>query len=176
MTVQSFVAFLLCTAALPAVSQQQTGAPAGIAAPTPPPASSTVDPAAAEAVPASRIFRVHIADGRTGEAVSGARIQLWYDEPAGPGYAVMSGARGDAAMPKPVGEPIRVLVAVSGYTDCRKPDRDAPPEGYNLADIASKGIAAGNTCGHIAVRTGPGELVVYVRPSHWYENLNKTPM
>jgi len=126
-------------------------------------------------VPESRVFRVHVVDGRTGESISGARVQLWYDEPSGPGYSIASGAHGEAPMPKPVGDPIRVLVTVSGYTDCRRPDRDAPPEGYNLASIAQSGIAAQNTCGRVALRTEPGELVVYVRPARWYESINKNP-
>jgi hypothetical protein len=161
---------LLFAAALPLDAQQQTGAPAGIALPAPPP-----NPAAADITTGPRVFRIHVADGRTGEAISGARVQLWYDEPSGPGYAISTGARGDALMPKPVGEPIRILASVPGYTDCRKPDHDAPPEGYNLASIAESGVSAQNTCGRIAVHTAPGELVLYVRPSHWYENLNKTP-
>jgi hypothetical protein len=121
------------------------------------------------------VFRVHVADGRTGDAIAGVRLQLWYDEAAGSGYAISTGANGDALMPSPAVEPIRVLVAVSGYTDCRKPDRDAPPQGYNLAAIAAEGMATQNTCGRLTVRPGPGELVFYVRPSHWYENLNKNP-
>ncbi len=165
-------ALLLCIAA-PLCAQQQTGAPAGIAVPAAPATPS--DAAAMEVAPESHVFRVHVADGRNGDAIAGARIQLWYDEPAGPGYTIATGARGDALMPSPVGEPIRVLVSISGYTDCRKPGRDAPPEGYNLASIAEKGMAAQNACGAAAVRTGPGELVLYVRPSHWYENLNKNP-
>jgi hypothetical protein len=122
-----------------------------------------------------RVFRVHVADGRNGDAIAGAQVQLWYDEVAGPGYAIETGARGDALMPSPVGEPIRVLVSIAGYTDCRKFDHDAPPQGYNLAAIAASGMAAQNTCGRLTVRPGPGELVFYVRPSHWYENLNKNP-
>jgi hypothetical protein len=122
-----------------------------------------------------RVFRVHVADGRTGDAIAGARIQLWYDEAAGPGYDVSTGARGDALMPSPVGEPIRVLVSINGYTDCRKVDRDAPPQAYNLAQIAAQGMATQNTCGRLTVRPGAGELVLYVRPSHWYEKLNNNP-
>jgi hypothetical protein len=123
----------------------------------------------------SRVFRVHVADGRSGDAIVGAQIQLWYDEASGPGYAIATGARGDALMPSPVGEPIRVLISIIGYTDCRKLDHDAPPQGYNLASIAASGMAAQNTCGRLTVRPGPGELVLFVRPSHWYENLNKNP-
>jgi hypothetical protein len=147
-------ASLFVAAALSLHAQQQTEAP--VASP-------------------SRVFRVHVADGRNGYAIAGARIQLWYDEPAGPGYAIATGARGDALMPQPIGDPTRVLVSINGYTDCRKLDHDAPPDGFNLASIAEKGMAAQNTCGRIAVHTTPGELVLYVRPSHWYENLNKNP-
>ena len=154
---RSAAASILLAACLPLCAQQQTGsAETGVAT-------------------ESRVFRVHVVDGRTGESIAGARVQLWYDEPSGPGYSMTSGAHGEAPMPKPVGEPIRVLVTVSGYTDCRRPERDAPPEGYNLASIAQSGVAAQNTCGRVSLRTGPGELVVYVRPARWNENINKNP-
>jgi hypothetical protein len=161
MKLPSAAASILLAACLPACAQQAT--------------SSSLDTAGTGVAPESRVFRVHVVDGRTGESISGARVQLWYDEPSGPGYSVASGAHGEAPMPKPVGEPIRVLVTVSGYTDCRRSERDAPPEGYNLASIAQSGIAAQNTCGRVALRTGPGELLVYVRPARWYENINKNP-
>ena len=78
-------------------------------------------------------------------------------------------------MPAPVGDPLRVLVSSLDYNDCRRPARYAPPQGYNMADIARSGVATENTCGSISVRTQPGELVLFVRPPRWYENLNRNP-
>jgi hypothetical protein len=118
-------------------------------------------------------FRVHVIDGRNGAAVSNVHLQLWYDEPAGQGYSVATDAHGIALMPAPVGEPVRVLASIVDWIDCRKPERGAPPQGYNMAAIANDGTAAQNTCGSVAIRTQPGELVLFVRPSRWYEGINR---
>ena len=76
-------------------------------------------------------------------------------------------------MPAPVGDPVRVLATVVDSTDCRKPMRGDPPERYNLTSIAKSGIATQNTCGRVSLHTQPGELVLFVRPAHWYEGLNR---
>ncbi len=126
-----------------------------------------------EQSPQQLSFRVHVVDGRNGAAISNAHLQLWYDEPAGQGYSVATDAHGIALMPAPVGEPVRVLASIVDWIDCRKPERDAPPVGYNMATIAKDGTAAQNSCGAVAVRTQPGELVLFVRPSRWYESINR---
>ena len=172
MTRPGSVAIAVLTGALSIQAQRQTGSPAGIPIPAPPAPAATSPIQGSAAAP--NVFRIHVVDGRTGDAIAGAHLQIWYDEPVGMGYAATTGGSGDALMPKPVGDPLRVLVKVHGYTDCRRPDRDAAPEGYNLASIAASGVTAQNTCGRVTVRTGPGELVLSVRSSRWYENLNKT--
>jgi hypothetical protein len=154
-----------------ATAQQQTGAPAGIAVP-PPPAPAVNAPSVVVA-PDTRVFRVRLLDGRNGQAISGAHVKLWYDEQTGAGYELATGARGIGLMPAPVGDPLRVLVTTLDYNDCRRPARYSPPQGYNMADIAKSGLATENSCGNVAVRPQPGELIVFVRPTRWYENLNR---
>lgn len=119
------------------------------------------------------IFRVRVLDGRNGAPVRNAHVKLWYDEPAGAGYEFATDATGSGNMPAPVGEPIRVLVATTDYTDCRRPLRGDPPLGYSMAGIAATGIATENGCGRVATRTHPGELVLFVRSPHWYEGINR---
>ena len=118
-------------------------------------------------------YRVKVVDGRTGAAIENAHVKLWYDEPAGAGYEFATDARGVGLMPAPVTEPVRVLVSVVGYTDCRKPMRGDPPARYNLRMIAATGLAAQNGCGALNVRATPGELVLFVRHSRWYEGINR---
>ena len=151
-------------------AQQQTGAPAGVPVP-PPPAAST--PATQTVAPESHSFRVRLLDGRNGTPVAGGHVKLWYDEPTGEGYTVVTDAHGIALMPAPVGQPVRILADLTGSTDCRRNQRYAPKPSYTLADIAAKGAAADNTCGDVALRTSPGELVLFVRPARWYEKLNR---
>jgi hypothetical protein len=161
----------LALAGMTAWAQQQTGAPAGIAVPAPPP---TRQPApSSDPAPDARVFRVHLVDGRTGAPIAGGHVKLWYDEPSGTGYEMATSSRGIGLMPAPVGEPLRVLVGILDYNDCRRPARYSPPQAYNMAEIAKAGVATENTCGRVAVRPQPGELLFFVRPSRWYENLNR---
>ena len=161
--------FLLIAGA--AFAQQQTGAPAGIAVPAPP--TPTVTAAPADVAPETRVFRVHLVDGRTGQPIANGHVKLWYDEQTGAGYEFVTGARGVGLMPAPIGDPLRVLISSVDYNDCRRPPRYAPPQAYNMADIARTGVAVENTCGSVAIHPQPGELVFFVRPTRWYENLNR---
>lgn len=165
---------LLCAlaAALPLPSgsaQQQTGAPAGIAVPSPP---VTVN-AAPGGLQASAVFRIRVVDGRNGEPMRSAHAMLWYDEKAGAGYAVTTDARGFANMPAPVGEPVRVLVSLVDVTDCRRRAVDDLAVGFNLKQIAAHGVGSENRCGQVGERTTPGELVLFARPARWYEGINR---
>lgn len=154
--------------------QQQTGASGGIAV-APVPQSSTVVPSTDGAAPDSHSFRIRLLDGRNGSPVAGGHVKLWYDEPSGNGYILATNGRGVALMPAPIGQPVRILVRSDGAVDCRRTQRYGPPVGYNLADIAAKGIEAENTCGDVAVRPTPGELILFVRSERWYEKLNQNP-
>ena len=152
-------------------AQQQTGAPAGLPVPpVPAPPEPAVTP---NSSPGAMTFRVVVLDGRNGLPRRDAHIKLWYDEPAGTGYQFATDVHGVGEMPAPVGEPVRVLASVQGFTDCRKPLRGDPPPAYNLAAIAKSGIAAENACGRVSLHTKPGELVLFVRSPHWYEGLNR---
>jgi hypothetical protein len=166
------LAYLGLGCALILSAQQQTGAPAGIAVPAPPPVPAK--PAqSGDAAGTPRVFRIRAVNGRNGAPLNNAQIHMWYDEPAGPGYFVSTDTGGYADMPQPVGTPIRILVTTANFTDCRKPDPGAPPAGYNLAAIARTGLATDNTCGDSAIDARPGELVFYMRPARWYDNVNR---
>ena len=152
-------------------TQQQTGSPAGVPVPLPPDAAPSVR---ANDAPGAMTFRVRVVDGRNGMPIRNAHVKLWYDEPAGAGFEFATDVHGVGEMPAPVGEPVRVLASVTDYTDCRKPLRGDPPQGYNLAGIAKSGTAAENACGRVSIHTHPGELVLFVRSAHWYEGLNRS--
>jgi hypothetical protein len=167
-----FAALVIFTAYTTSASaQQQTGAPPGIAVPAPPP-SADLPPDSSVVDAQSHSFRIRVVDGRNGALVQNAHVQIWYDEPAGQGYVLATDAHGMVLMPAPQGEPVRVLAKIINYVDCRKRDRNDPPEGYNIASIAKSGAMAENGCGRLATRTSPGELVLFVRPARWYEGLN----
>ncbi len=151
-------------------AQEQTGGPPGVPVPPPPAAPATAGPGGTAV---QHIFQVRLVDGRNGLPLAKAHVTLWYDEPAGEGIVMQMDERGTAAMPAPVGLPIRVLLALRELVDCRKLPKDAPPHGYNLQAIAQRGISVDNSCGAIAVKPVSGEIVLYARPMRWYEGLNR---
>lgn len=127
----------------------------------------------AAAAPAEDIhFRLHLVNGRTGVPIRDGHVRVWYDEPIGPGYVIATDQQGIALLPQPPGEPLRVLIEIDGLVDCRRPQRNAAPEGFNLKSLAATGVAADNSCGGTLLRPHRGELVYYVRPSRWYEGIN----
>ncbi len=155
-------------------SAQLSGPPAGVPVPPAPIASEapkTISPA--DAAPDSHVFRVRVVDGRNGSALANAHLRLWYDDATGSGYALATDKHGVAVMPEPVGLPIRVLVSPIDRIDCRKVPENEPALGYNLQEIAAKGVAAENHCGDAPGRPRPGELVIFVRPVRWYEGINR---
>ena len=151
-------------------AQQQTGSPAGVPVP---PAPSTMPGSPVARQPAGRVFRIRVLDGRNAAPLARARVALWYDEADGEGTLLQTNELGVAAMPRPVGLPVRVLLRPNGLVDCRKQTPNIPMSGYNLKTIAAHGMAAKNSCGAAAVRPEPGELVLFVRPMRWYEGLNR---
>ncbi len=153
-------------------AQQQTGSRAGVpvpAAPEPPTSSN-----AGQDHVASLHFRIRVVDGRNGVAIRNAHLKLWYDEPAGAGFDLATDARGEANMPAPAGQPVRVLLSLIDYTDCRHRMRDDPPQAYGIAIISTTGIVADNSCGQVSVHAARGELILFARPRRWYEGLNRS--
>ena len=76
-------------------------------------------------------------------------------------------------MPEPLGTPVRVLVTPDDRIDCRKHPQGEPAPGYNLQQLAERGIATENSCGSVKVKPKPGELILFARPLRWYENINR---
>lgn len=172
--IRSTVLFLLCAflACTPFVrAQRQTGAAAGIAVPVPP--DEAQHGSGGPQVTASAIFRVRLLDGRNGDPLRNAHLTLWYDEQEGAGTLLTTDMQGNAAMPAPLGQPMRVLVRVSDLADCRKDSAREVSAGFNLQAIAQHGESAGNRCGAVGKHPAPGELVVFARPLRWYEGINQ---
>ena len=153
---------------------QLAGLPAGVPVPPAPMAPDVPKiTAPAEPAPDSQVYRVRVVDGRNGSILPNAHLRLWYDDAAGPGYVLATDKHGVALMPEPVGLPVRVLISPTDRIDCRKLQESEPAPGYNLQDIAAKGVSAENHCGDTPARSRPGELVIFVRPLRWYEGINR---
>lgn len=151
-----------------------SAAPGGVPVPpvpvAGPPASVAVDVS-----PLSRVFRVRVVDGRNGNVVERAHLRLWYDETGSAAFTLITNAQGVALLPAPVGTPVRVLIAPDDKVDCRVTQSSvaSAPEGINLASLAGSGTVLANHCGRVSEKPRPGELVLFVRPTRWYEGLNR---
>ena len=158
-----------------AARAQQTGPPAYVPVPAAPIASDQPRGEPEAAVSANDLhFRVRLLDGRSSQPVKSARVRVWYDEREGNGYLLTTDQHGEALLPAPSATPVRVLIVPDGLYDCRKlSDREAMP-GYNLQQIASRGLIVENHC-ESGARAVPhaGELTVFARPTRWYEQLNR---
>ncbi|WP_419803662.1 hypothetical protein [Terriglobus sp.] len=168
----SFIAavLLVCSRA----RAQQTGPPAYVPIPAAPIASDGPKAEPEVAVPAGDLhFRVRLLDGRSSLPMKNARVRVWYDEQGSAGYLLTTDLHGEALLPAPTVTPVRVLVVPDGLYDCRKlSEREAMP-GYNLQQIAGKGMVTEDRCdaGARAV-AHPGELTLFARAPRWYEKLN----
>ena len=153
---------------------QLQGPPAFVPVPAAPIASEAPKREPASAVPANDLhFRVRLLDGRSSLPIAHGRVHVWYDERGSAGYLLTTDTHGEALLPEPAGTPIRVLAVPDDLYDCRKlSERDTMP-GYNLQDIAGKGLLAEDGCS-AGARATPrrGELTLFARPPHWYEKLN----
>lgn len=69
----------------------------------------------------------------------------------------------------------QVHTTVSKYTPCSfvaKADRKKPPAAYAVDDILSHGVVAENHCSTRTAKATPGELILFVRPLHWWQRLH----
>lgn len=67
------------------------------------------------------------------------------------------------------GDTISVL---PGSIDCRPHARNNGSSilwRYSLEGVLKSGLDTGNSCGKVQVSPKPGELILYVRPRHWWE-------
>src|SRR5580692_1594700 len=65
-----------------------------------------------------------------------------------------------------------LTVTPADAVDCRLQKGELPPVYFplsSLGEIIQSGIALENHCGKTRVAPRPGELVLFVRPLHWWE-------
>ena len=69
----------------------------------------------------------------------------------------------------------QITVTVSKYTGCQhlsKADHAKGPVRLSLQEILATGVLDANGCRMRNAVTTPGELIVYVRPMHWWERFH----
>ena len=68
----------------------------------------------------------------------------------------------------------QLTLTVIKHPSCRrlsKADRAKGPAKVSLQDIFATGFVEANGCNQRSIAPSPGELIVYVRPLHWWESL-----
>lgn len=68
-----------------------------------------------------------------------------------------------------------IHTVVLRYPTCRavpKADRKKPSTGYPTQRILVTGIVSENHCSKRTTAPAPGELVLFVRPQHWWERMS----
>jgi len=84
-----------------------------------------------------------------------------------------------AAVPYPSLKPVgSIRTFPDWYVDCQPYEHvgsyhNSVPIYYQVREILDTGIVAGNVCGTFRGEPQPGELVLFVRPAHWWEAIRR---
>jgi hypothetical protein len=131
-------------------------------------------------IPAQQIM-VKLVDGRTGRALRNQYVEIWLAEkPFGtPTQALRTNTEGIALVPVPA-QPSSFVAGGKSLVDCRVRMRytasaamndygSYQDEVYRFADVLAHGAVGANKCGKATAEAIPGQLVLFVRPPHWWE-------
>ena len=120
---------------------------------------------------------VKLVDGRNGRALKDQAVTIWLAEKAVgmPSQTIRTNADGIALVPIPIQQSSFVIGGES-LVDCRMRVRygKVVDEGttkwvYRFADVLAHGAVGANKCGKATAQPIPGQLVLFVRPPHWWE-------
>ncbi len=122
---------------------------------------------------------VKLVDGRNGRALKDQAVVIWLGEkPVGmPGQTIRTNADGIAFVPIQIQQDAFVAAGES-LVDCRMRIRHGKvvdegetykEEVYRFADVLAHGAVGANKCGKATAQPIPGQLVLFVRPPHWWE-------
>jgi hypothetical protein len=130
---------------------------------------------------AAQQIMVKLIDGRNGRSLKNQSVNIWLAEkPVGmPNQTVRTNAQGIAVVPISTQQPSFVIRGDS-LVDCRIDLRYNPKaathnanaykeEVYRVADVLAHGAVGANKCGKAAAQLAPGQLMLFVRPPHWWE-------
>ena len=128
----------------------------------------------------SQQIAVKLVDGRNGRALKDQAVAIWLaDKNYGmPNQTVRTNTDGIAFVPIPA-QQTPFVVAGESLVDCRMRVRYGKvatdeantykEEVYRFADVQAHGAVGANKCGKATAQPIPGQLVLFVRPPHWWE-------
>ena len=125
---------------------------------------------------------VKLVDGRNGRTLKNQSVAIWLAEKAigMPNQTVLTNNEGIAAFPVPP-QQTSFVIGGESLVDCRMHMRHGKvamdesntykAEVYVFADVLAHGAVGANTCGKATTQPIPGQLVLFVRPPHWWEQV-----
>jgi hypothetical protein len=124
----------------------------------------------------AQTIHLRVLNGRNGRPISSERVQVWIDITMDGNTQVIprqlsTDSNGQAELY--VGGATTIRIASIDYFDCRPFRKNAPRPTYSVAEILSSGLATANRCGKPRVEARPGEVVFFVRPFTWWEELKR---
>lgn len=125
---------------------------------------------------------VKFVDGRSGRSLKNQSVAIWLAEKAlgMPNQTLRTNTEGIALVPIPAEQTSFVIVGES-VVDCRMRVRYGKAamdeantykqEVYRFADVLARGAVGTNKCGKATAQPIAGQLVLFVRPPHWWEKV-----
>lgn len=123
---------------------------------------------------------VKLVDGRTGRTLKNQIVAIWLAEKAigVPNQTVLTNNEGIAVFPVPV-QQTSFVIAGESLVDCRMHIRHGrvdeaktyKEEVHVFADVLAHGAVGADTCGKATAQPIPGQLVLFARPPHWWEQV-----
>jgi hypothetical protein len=126
---------------------------------------------------------IKLVDGRNGRALKNQVVAVWRGEKSVgmPTQTLLTNTNGIAFVPVPDTE-TSFTAGGESLMDCRmrlkynwKGDLDDhttfKEDVYRFSDVLSHGIVAANKCGKAVAQPVAGQLVLFVRPPHWWERV-----
>jgi hypothetical protein len=129
---------------------------------------------------AGQKIMVKLVDGRNGRTLRDQSVAIWLAEKAigMPNQSVRTNTEGIAFVLVPV-QQTSFVIAGESLVDCRMHVRYGKAamdeaktyteEVYVFADVLAHGAVGANKCGKATAQPTPGQLVLFVRPPHWWE-------
>ena len=142
---------------------------------------------------AGQDVRVRVLDGRNGRPVSRECVNVWVGPVHGPSLVIPTNKDGVALLHLAAGasqaragrralackgmaviDPIvkyADTIEITGdyYVPCQRHPPESPWLSFSVKTVLHSGDASANGCGRIEVSPEPGELILFVRPMHWWE-------
>ena len=132
--------------------------------------------------PPAQQITVKLIDGRNGQPLQHQTVGVWLGEEGVGMPTIWLNTTHDGTALLPVQhEHQSFMMAGISLVDCRAGGKhrdngtnraaNADNGVYHFADVLSSGVVAENNCGKTTIQLVPGQMILFVRPPHWWEKV-----